>query len=137
MKIDLVDHSESLREMNGDRPMKLDDCVETSVEGLFATTLFVDQLPKTNAVSVDIIRKMFGKFGKVSTVNVPHHPHNRQPKGYGFVTFKRSDEANAARAALQGSVLDGSTIRVQFSNPSKQGYTSSACKDALRSMAWL
>ena len=68
------------------------------------------------------LRQMFGKFGSILDVEIIFN--ERGSKGFGFVTFQNSADADAARAELHGSVVDGrkvevnnATARVQTKKP--------------------
>ena len=68
------------------------------------------------------LRQMFGKFGGILDVEIIFN--ERGSKGFGFVTFGNSADADAARAELHGSVVEGrkvevnnATARVQTKKP--------------------
>ena len=68
------------------------------------------------------LRQMFGKFGSILDVEIIFN--ERGSKGFGFVTFQNSADADAARAELHGSVVEGrkvevnnATARVQTKKP--------------------
>ena len=64
------------------------------------------------ATSDDGLRDAFAKFGEVTEAKVITDRETGRSRGFGFVTF--TDDASAAEAvtALDGSDLDGRTIRV-------------------------
>ena len=53
---------------------------------------------------------MFSGFGHVLDVEIIFN--ERGSKGFGFVTFSKSEEADKARAKLDGSVVDGRKVEV-------------------------
>ena len=68
------------------------------------------------------LRQMFGKFGSILDVEIIFN--ERGSKGFGFVTFQNSADADAARGELHGSVVEGrkvevnnATARVQTKKP--------------------
>merc|ERR1719187_1880195 len=68
------------------------------------------------------LRNMFGKFGTILDVEIIFN--ERGSKGFGFVTFSSSVEAERARDELHGSVVEGrkvevnnATARVQTKKP--------------------
>lgn len=56
------------------------------------------------------LRAMFSGFGHVLDVEIIFN--ERGSKGFGFVTFSKSEDADKARAKLDGSVVDGRKIEV-------------------------
>ena len=42
-----------------------------------------------------------------------YDPHSREPRGFGFVTFETSDEAEAAITGMDGVELMGRNLKVQ------------------------
>jgi len=69
------------------------------------------------------LRDMFGKFGIITDVEIIFN--DRGSKGFGFITFKRSADAEHAKKALHGTMVDNrkievndATARVQTKKPS-------------------
>ena len=60
----------------------------------------------------ETLREAFGRFGEMDDVRVITDRETGRSRGFGFITF--SDDANAAKAVseMDGSNLDGRTIRV-------------------------
>lgn len=56
------------------------------------------------------LRQMFGKFGSILDVEIIFN--ERGSKGFGFVTFGNSSDAEGARSELHGSVIEGRKIEV-------------------------
>ncbi|XP_036381666.1 RNA binding protein fox-1 homolog 2-like isoform X1 [Megalops cyprinoides] len=56
------------------------------------------------------LRQMFGQFGKILDVEIIFN--ERGSKGFGFVTFETSAEAERAREKLHGTVVEGRKIEV-------------------------
>lgn len=63
----------------------------------------------------------FSAFGKVSDAKVISDRETGRSRGFGFVTFDVDDEARSAVAALDGTVLDGRTIRVNEAEERRGG----------------
>merc|ERR1719193_2021070 len=68
------------------------------------------------------LRQMFGKHGNILDVEIIFN--ERGSKGFGFVTFSNAADAEAARAELHGSIVEGrkvevnnATARVQTKKP--------------------
>lgn len=68
------------------------------------------------------LRQLFGKFGHILDVEIIFN--ERGSKGFGFVTFASSKEAEEAKKQLNGSMVEGrkievndATARVQTSKP--------------------
>ncbi|KAK6312543.1 hypothetical protein J4Q44_G00182070 [Coregonus suidteri] len=56
------------------------------------------------------LRQMFGQFGKILDVEIIFN--ERGSKGFGFVTFEHSADADGAREKLHGTVVEGRKIEV-------------------------
>ncbi|CAL8270537.1 unnamed protein product, partial [Lota lota] len=56
------------------------------------------------------LRQMFGQFGKILDVEIIFN--ERGSKGFGFVTFEHSVEADRAREKLHATVVEGRKIEV-------------------------
>ncbi|HSL19850.1 MAG TPA: RNA-binding protein [Methylomirabilota bacterium] len=58
------------------------------------------------------LREAFAAHGEVSEAVVISDRDTGRSRGFGFVTFEDDDAADKAVAALNGTELDGRTIRV-------------------------
>ena len=67
----------------------------------------------------DTLRSAFSQFGEVTDVKVITDRDSGRSRGFGFVTFEDSDSAAAAKADLNGTELDGRTIRVDNASERK------------------
>uniref|UniRef100_A0A671LZ16 RNA binding protein fox-1 homolog n=1 Tax=Sinocyclocheilus anshuiensis TaxID=1608454 RepID=A0A671LZ16_9TELE len=56
------------------------------------------------------LRQMFGQFGKILDVEIIFN--ERGSKGFGFVTFETSIDADRAREKLNGTIVEGRKIEV-------------------------
>uniref|UniRef100_A0A8C8SD49 RRM domain-containing protein n=1 Tax=Pelusios castaneus TaxID=367368 RepID=A0A8C8SD49_9SAUR len=54
------------------------------------------------------LRQMFGQFGKILDVEIIFN--ERGSKGFGFVTFETSTDADRAREKLNGTIVEGRKI---------------------------
>ncbi|KAL4593833.1 hypothetical protein GN956_G26309, partial [Arapaima gigas] len=57
------------------------------------------------------LRQMFGQFGKILDVEIIFN--ERGSKGFGFVTFESSADAEKARERLHGTVVEGRKIETK------------------------
>lgn len=60
----------------------------------------------------DGLRSAFAAHGSVTEAKVISDRETGRSRGFGFVTFADSESASAAMAKLDGTDLDGRTIRV-------------------------
>ncbi|KAH8738790.1 splicing factor RRM domain containing protein [Cryptosporidium ryanae] len=58
------------------------------------------------------VRHHFEKYGPVRDVYLPLDYYSKRPRGFGFVEYMDPRDAQDAVGKLDGSLLDGSTIRV-------------------------
>ncbi len=63
------------------------------------------------------LQAAFERFGQVDSANVIMDRETGRSKGFGFVEMPNEAEALAAIQALDGSVLDGSTIVIKKAEP--------------------
>lgn len=68
----------------------------------------------------DMLRKTFEQYGEVESANVVTDRDTGRSKGFGFIEMKNDDEAKAAIEALNGTELDGRTIKVSESQPKER-----------------
>ncbi len=58
------------------------------------------------------LRAHFAEYGEVVEAKVIYDRDTGRSRGFGFVTFADAEQANAAKANLNESDLDGRSIRV-------------------------
>jgi RNA recognition motif-containing protein len=58
------------------------------------------------------LREAFERFGDVTEAKVITDRDTGRSRGFGFVTFASDDQADQAKTELDGTELDGRTIRV-------------------------
>ncbi|XP_058202534.1 uncharacterized protein LOC131316969 [Rhododendron vialii] len=83
--------------------------------GLF--TVYVDNLPKS--MDVGWLRQLFTPFGRVEDIFMPSKRSSSFNTKFGFVRFKRREEAINAIEDLDGVVIRNFAIVVQFAKYSK------------------
>jgi hypothetical protein len=77
-----------------------------------ARKLFVAGLP--DSVTEEVLKQLFeATGGTVSEISLPKDRATGRPRGFGFVTLSTSDEAQAARDSLDGSMQAGKSISVR------------------------
>lgn len=59
------------------------------------------------------LRSMFDKFGNVKTCSVKIN-RNKEPMGFGFVTFLSSDDAINAKSVLDKKIVHGKRLSINF-----------------------
>ena len=64
------------------------------------------------ATTDESLRTAFEQFGEVSEAKVITDRETGRSRGFGFVTLSTDEEAQAAQEAMDGSDLDGRTVRV-------------------------
>jgi len=58
------------------------------------------------------LRTAFSPFGEITEAIVITDRNSNRSRGFGFVTFEEDEAADKAMAELNGTELDGRTIRV-------------------------
>ena len=72
-------------------------------------TIFVGNLPFS--ASEEEVGKLFAPFGEVQAVRLITDRETGRPRGFGFVEMEQ-DEARAAIEALNGTEMEGRTLRI-------------------------
>ncbi|KAI4307382.1 hypothetical protein L6164_030581 [Bauhinia variegata] len=68
----------------------------------------------TFRTTADDLHPLFDKYGKVVDVFIPRDRRTGESRGFAFVRYKYADEAQKAVDKLDGRVVDGREIMVQF-----------------------
>jgi cold-inducible RNA-binding protein len=87
----------------------------TRKERRMSVRLFVGGL--SFSTSTDRLREAFARFGVVDSAAVMTDRETGRSRGFGFVEMASTDEAERAIGSLNGSSLDGRTIRVDKATP--------------------
>jgi RNA recognition motif-containing protein len=66
------------------------------------------------ATTEDSLRRACEPFGAVAEVKIITDRATGRSRGFGFVTFETDEAASKAKQGLDGTVLDGRTIKVDF-----------------------
>jgi RNA recognition motif-containing protein len=69
------------------------------------------------STSTDRLREAFARFGAVDSAAVMTDRETGRSRGFGFVEMASTEEAERAVSSLNGSNLDGRTIRVDKATP--------------------
>lgn len=62
--------------------------------------------------SEQALREAFERFGDVLDVKIITDRETGRSRGFGFVSYSSEEAADEAKSAMDGSFLDGRTIRV-------------------------
>ncbi len=73
--------------------------------------LLVRNLARTT--SEEQVKKLFETFGKVQSCNLVIDAKTGESKGFGFVEMPKQGDGKAAMKTLNGSDVDGNSIRVK------------------------
>jgi len=71
-------------------------------------------------INEDALRKLFSKYGEVTSVSIITERETGQSKGFAFVEMPNTAQAKQAMLALNGSELDGRTIKVNEAKPQER-----------------
>ena len=64
--------------------------------------------------------EMFSEFGEVIDAVVIKDKETRASRGFGFVTYTRSDSATAAVSKMHGHQIGGRALRVKFAEAKRR-----------------
>mgnify|MGYP006292287723 FL=1 len=65
----------------------------------------------------ETLKAMFDEFGEVENVKIIKDRRSGRSKGFGFLEMPSNSEADQAIKALNGSLIDGFTIKVNPADP--------------------
>jgi cold-inducible RNA-binding protein len=77
--------------------------------------IFVGNLPQT--ATEPALRALFEAHGAVERVNIVTDRDTGRSRGFAFVEMTNQDEAVKAVATLNGTALDGRTLRINEAQP--------------------
>ncbi|XP_055435804.1 RNA binding protein fox-1 homolog 3 isoform X4 [Bubalus kerabau] len=107
----------STQAITGAQTVPTDEAAQTDSQPLHPSDPTEKQQPKRLHVSNipfrfrdPDLRQMFGQFGKILDVEIIFN--ERGSKGFGFVTFETSSDADRAREKLNGTIVEGRKIEV-------------------------
>lgn len=83
--------------------------IESEVESVSSNRLFVRNLP--NVTLEDDLRELFEGYGELQEVHLPLDDSKRM-KGFGFISFKDTQDATAALAALNNQPFQGRILHI-------------------------
>jgi cold-inducible RNA-binding protein len=90
-----------------------------SVEDMMSTArLYVGNL--SYGTTKETLEKAFTEHGEVVAVNIITDRQTGRPKGFAFVEMSTPEAAEAAKAALNGTDLDGRSINVDSAREQTQ-----------------
>jgi len=69
----------------------------------------------------DGLHQAFARFGEISEAKVINDRDTGRSRGFGFVTFEDGNSADQAISELDGTELDGRTIRVNEAQEKSRG----------------
>lgn len=69
------------------------------------------------------VRSLFETHGEVTSVNLITERGTGRPKGFGFVEMSTPEEAQKAKAALDGVNLDGRALKVDIAKEQAPRYS--------------
>lgn len=72
-------------------------------------------------VDEDKLRRIFEKYGEVSSVRIIKDKETGENKGYGFIEMKNEEEGKRALQEMNSREIDGRHVKVNIAKP-KKGY---------------
>jgi nucleolin len=79
--------------------------------------LFVRGLARS--VSEDDLTRLFQQMGTVFSARIPMDRDTGEAKGFAFVEMGSIEEAQAALNALNGTIIDGKALAIDFQDPNR------------------
>ncbi|XP_065071101.1 serine/arginine-rich splicing factor 10-like [Rhopilema esculentum] len=82
------------------------------------TSLFVRNIH--NDTRAEDMRKLFGRYGPISDVYIPLDYYHRKPRGFAYVQFDDVRDAEDALRDLDGTILFGRELEMQFADGNRK-----------------
>lgn len=67
----------------------------------------------------ETLEELFSTYGEIVEVNIVRDRESGRSRGFGFVQFSTEENAQKAMDALNGTEVEGRTIRVDFAKERK------------------
>jgi len=111
------------------KPMAADPSISDAIRAEEDTRkVFVGNLPYQT--TEEQLAQLFGQAGKVERTQIVSR--FKKSKGYGFVVYASTQEADTAAAQLNAVQLEGREIKVERARPKQEGDASRSYRPSLR-----
>ena len=64
-----------------------------------------------------MLGNVFGEYGSIRGIRIPTDRDTGQVKGFGYIQYESVEEAQAALEGLNGTVIEGRPVRLDFTHP--------------------
>eukprot|EP00250_Pteridium_aquilinum_P007704 c17373_g1_i1 orf=161-691(+) len=88
--------------------------IYTTIRGIVSSKLFIGGLSFNT--QEDSLRQAFSPHGDIQDVRIITDRETGRSRGFGFVTFGSEADAEAALQGMDGKVVDGRAIRVDYAS---------------------
>lgn len=68
------------------------------------------------------LKKIFEKYGEVSSVRIIKDKETGENKGYGFIEMKNDEEGKKAIQEMNSQEIDGRHVKVNIAKPRKSNF---------------
>jgi len=72
------------------------------------------------AATDEDLQTAFAPFGEVVSASVVRFPDTGRSKGFGFVEYSSTEEAEKAKNELEGKEIAGRPVKIDFARPRKE-----------------
>ena len=72
------------------------------------------------AATDEDLQTAFAAFGELVSASVVRYPDTGRSKGFGFVEYSTTEEAQKAKDELDGKEIAGRAIKIDFARPRKE-----------------
>ncbi|CAA7395355.1 unnamed protein product [Spirodela intermedia] len=80
----------------------------------------------------DDLRRAFGQFGPIKDIYLPRDYYTGDPRGFGFVQFVDSADANEAKYQMDGQMLLGRELTVVFAQENRKKPSDMRARERVR-----
>lgn len=72
------------------------------------------------AATDEDLKDAFAPFGEVASASVVRFPDTGRSKGFGFVEYSSTEEAQKAKDEMDGKEIQGRSIKIDFARPRRE-----------------
>ena len=107
--------------MSETRDNDIEDAKDRIVEEIEPRSLLVKNLDPN--LRSDELKSIMGKYGDIKDIYIPLDYYSRKPRGFAFVEFHDSRDADSAKEELEGHEVGGRRLTIVYAKENRKTST--------------